>query len=182
MVPAGTPLFEIGDPTDIDIVLELLSADAVKVTPGATASIDGAGLSGPLTAKVRRVEQAGFTKVSALGIEEQRVKTFLDFDQSASARERLGHDYRVFARITIWDGADTLRVPLSALFRNGTNWAVYKVNGNRVALTPVEIGHHNTDHAQVLGGLAPRDSVVLHPSDRVKQGTRVRQIVSAPTR
>ncbi len=182
VVIAGTPLFEIGDPTDIDIVLELLSTDAVTITPGAAARIEGAGLAEPLTARVRRVEPAGFTKVSALGIEEQRVKTFLDLDQPAVARARLGHDYRVFARITAWSREDALRVPLSALFRNGASWSVFKIGGSRAVLTGIDVGRRNPEYAEVLGGLSPGDRVVLHPSDRVKQGARVRQITAETTR
>ena len=173
VISAGTPLFEIGDPDDIDIVVELLSTDAVRVTPGAEATIEGAGLTEKLTAKVRLVEPAGFTKVSALGIEEQRVRTFLDFDQQAEARARLGHDYRIFARITVWSSADAVRVPLSALFRQQDSWAVYKVVSGRAMVAKVDVGQRNNAYAQVTGGLAAGDTVILHPSDRVSAGTRV---------
>lgn len=173
VIVAGTPLFEIGNPNDIDMVVDLLSTDAVRVSPGAEATIEGAGLPDKLAAKVRLVEPAGFTKVSALGIEEQRVHTFLDFDQPAEARARLGHDYRVFARIAVWSSADALRVPLSALFRQQDAWAVYKVVGGRATVAKVDIGQRNNTFAQVTAGLAAGDSVILHPSDRVTAGTRV---------
>jgi HlyD family secretion protein len=182
VIAAGTPLFEIGDPADIDIVVELLSTDAVRVSPGAQATIEGAGLAERLTARVRRIEPAGFTKVSALGIEEQRVRTFLDLDAPASQRSALGHDYRVFTRIAVWSSAEALRLPLSAVFRIGDSWAVYKAADGRAVLTPVEIGQRNNAHADVLSGLVPGDKVVMHPSDRVTAGTRIRQIAVVAAR
>jgi HlyD family secretion protein len=182
VVTSGTALFEIGDPADIDIVVELLSTDAVKVTTGATATIEGAGLTEKLTARVRRIEPAGFTKISALGIEEQRVRTFLDIEPPAQARARLGHDYRIFARITVWARPDAVRVPLSSLFRRGDAWAVYKLAGNRARFAPVEIGQRNSETAEVLKGLVPGDRVVLHPSDRVGDGIRVKPIPATSLR
>ena len=170
---AGTPLFEIGDPLDIDIVVELLSTDAVRVTPGALARVDGAGLEAPVTARVRLVEPAGFTKVSALGIEEQRVRTFLDFEGASEAWSRLGHDYRVIARIVTWRDDKALHIPLSGLFRQGEHWAVYRMIDGRAHFTPIIVGHRNNDSAEVLNGLNKGDRMILHPSDKVRDGSRV---------
>ncbi|KAB2851108.1 MAG: HlyD family efflux transporter periplasmic adaptor subunit [Hyphomicrobiaceae bacterium] len=175
VVVAGTPLVEIGDPASLEIVVELLSSDAVRIVPGAEATIEGTGLPVPIRGKVRLIEPAGFTKVSALGIEEQRVRVFLELATPSAVWARLGHDYRVFARIAAWHGKDALRVPLSALYRRGDKWAVYKRVGGRAVEQLVEIGHRNNEHAEVLGGLAAGDEVVLHPSDRVKDGGRIVQ-------
>ena len=173
VVVAGTPLLEIGDPADLELVADLLSTDAVKIPPGAVATIDGAGLPQPLEARVRRVEPSGFTKVSALGIEEQRVRVILDFASPAEAWARLGHDYRVFVRIVTWSKTDALRVPLSALFRSGGKWAVYTEASGRALLTPIEIGQRNAEFAEVLQGLDAGRVIILHPSDRVLNGTRI---------
>jgi HlyD family secretion protein len=126
VVAAGTPLLEIGDANNLELVVELLSVDAVKVIEGATATIDGWGGT-PILAKVTRVEPAGFTKVSALGIEEQRVRTILALQRSQELPERLGHEFRVFVKITIHQSPNALRLPISALFRKGEQWAVYVV-------------------------------------------------------
>ena len=166
---------EIGDLKNLEITVDLLSADAVEVQTGAEAVIDGWGGPNPLLAKVRRIEPTGFTKVSALGIEEQRVKTLLDLLSPNAERAALGHDFRVFVRILVWRSGEALRVPLGALFREGDRWAVFKVVAGRAKLQLIELGHRNTDHAEVLSGLAETDSVVLHPSDRVADGVRVTQ-------
>jgi HlyD family secretion protein len=181
VVLAGSPLFEIGNAADLDVVVELLSSDAVRVSPGADARIEGTGLEAPIRARVRLIEPAGFTKVSALGIEEQRVRVFLELEAPTEVWKRLGHDYRVYARITVWTSPDALRVPLSALFRRGDGWAVYRMENDRAALTLVNIGHRNSDFAEVLSGLKPQDVVVLHPGDRIVAGTRIsRRASEAP--
>ena len=173
VLAAGMPLVEIGDIRDVEIVVELLSSDAVKVAAGATATIEGWGGGKALSARVRRIEPSGFTKVSALGIEEQRVRTILDFQEPVEVRRRLGHDYRVFVSITTWASDDALRVPLSALFRSGEKWAVFRVEGGRARLAPVAIGQRNAFHAEVQSGLAAGDAVVLHPSDRLADGVTI---------
>jgi HlyD family secretion protein len=181
VVLAGSPLFEIGNAADLDVVVELLSSDAVRVSPGADARIEGTGLEAPIRARVRLIEPAGFTKISALGIEEQRVRVFLNLESPTEVWKRLGHDYRVYARITVWSSLDALRVPLSALFRRGDGWAVYRMENDRAALTLVDIGHRNSDFAEVLSGLKLRDVVVLHPGDRIVAGTRIsRRASEAP--
>jgi HlyD family secretion protein len=181
VVLAGSPLFEIGNATDLDVVVELLSSDAMRIGPGAEATIESTGLEAPIRARVRLIEPAGFTKVSALGIEEQRVRVFLDLEAPAEAWKRLGHDYRIYARITAWSSLDALRVPLSALFRRGDGWAVYRMENGRAALTLVDIAHRNSDFAEVLSGLKSQDVVVLHPGDRIVAGTRIsRRATEAP--
>lgn len=174
VVQAGAPLLEIGDPVDLEVVADLLSTDAVQVKPGSPVRIDGWGgilLKGTVT----RIDPAGFLKVSALGIEEQRVRTTIDLSESSEVWSRLGHDYRVIVHVTIWSAEDVLTVPVGALFRVGNDWAVYAVKGGRVHKTTVKIGHRNAQVAEVLSGLAAGDRVVLHPSDRVKEGSAVAQ-------
>jgi HlyD family secretion protein len=172
VVMAGTPLIEIGDPENLELVVELLSVDAVKVVEGATATIDGWG-GMPLLAKVTRVEPAGFTKVSALGIEEQRVRTILKLQNLKNLGDRLGHEFRVFVKITIYQSASALRVPISALFRKGEQWAVYVLDHGVARSVPVDIGQRNMDFAEVVKGLPEGTMVILHPSDRVIDGAKV---------
>jgi len=173
VVLPGAPLVEVGDPSNLEIVVELLSSDAVKIAAGADATIEGTGLATALAATVRRIEPSGFTKVSALGIEEQRVKTILDFKGSPQEHIALGHEFRVFARITTWSADKALRVPLGALFRHGDRWAVFKVVDGRARMSDLEIGHRNAEFAEVLAGAAAGEQIILHPSDRVADGTRV---------
>ncbi|NJO31878.1 MAG: HlyD family efflux transporter periplasmic adaptor subunit [Rhodospirillales bacterium] len=172
VIAAGTPLIEIGDLKNLEFVVDLLSADAVKVADGAGAIIDGWG-GPPLDAKVTRIEPAGFTKVSALGIEEQRVRTILQLRGAAEVASKLGHEYRILVRISVYEIASALRVPISALFRRGDQWAVYIVENGRTRSSAVQVGYRNGQFAEVLGGLAEGKLVVLHPSDRVHEGTRV---------
>lgn len=170
-VQAGEPIIQIGDPQDIDVIVELLSNDAVVVRPGAAARIEGWG-GPPLAARVRRVEPSGFTKVSALGVEEQRVLVYLDFVDPRQAA-RLGHDYRVTARIITSSTPKTLRVPASALFRQDDDWAVYSIVNGRAQLRTVRIGRRNEDFAEVLSGLTEGEAVVTYPGDRLADGVRV---------
>jgi HlyD family secretion protein len=124
---------------------------------------------------VTRVDPAGFLKVSALGIEEQRVRTTIDFSEPSDAWSRLGHDYRVIVHVLTWSADDVLTAPVGALFRVGSDWAVYAVKDGRARATVVKIGHRNAQSAEVLSGLAAGDGVVLHPSDRVRDGSAVAQ-------
>ena len=172
VVQAGAPLIEIGDPRDLEIVADLLSTDAVRTKPGAAVRIDGWGGSA-IQGRVTRVDPAGFLKVSALGIEEQRVRTIIDFVDSPEAWSALGHDYRVIVRVTIWRAEDVLTVPVAALFRKGGDWAVFAVKNGRARVTVVEIGQRNNRNAEVKSGLSLSDRVVLHPSDRIKEGVTV---------
>jgi HlyD family secretion protein len=172
VVPPGTPLIEIGDPRDLEIVAELLSADAVQIKPGAFVLVEGWG--GPaLAGRVTRVDPAGFMKVSALGIEEQRVRTVIDLTDPPEAWSALGHDFRVVVRITVWSSDAALAIPVGALFRQSEKWAVFVVEDGRAKVRVVEIGRRNNSFAQVLSGLNQGERVVLHPSDRVRDGVAV---------
>ena len=172
-VSAGEPLIEIGDPAELEVVVELLSADAVRVEAGARAILEEWGGAGSLEARVRRVEPYGFTKVSALGIEEQRVNVILDINEPRERWQALGHGYRVEARIVLWEGNEVLKLPLSALFREGDGWAVFVVEGGMAKLRPVERGRHTGLEAVIVAGLEAGDAVVRYPSDRVEDGVRV---------
>jgi len=179
VVAAGTPLLEIGDPANLEIVVDLLSADAVKVREGSAAVIESWGVP-PLRAIVTRIEPAGFTKVSALGIEEQRVRTILRLVEPPAEAGKLGHAFRVMAKIVTYETKDALRLPISSLFRHGDGWAAFVMDRGRARLTSLEIGQRNADVAEVKGGLAPGARVILHPSDRVANGARV--ITGKPTK
>lgn len=172
VVQAGAPLVQIGDPRDLEIVADFLSTEAVQIRSGAPVTIDGWG--GPvLRGRVVRVDPAGFAKVSALGIEEQRVGTVIDLVDPPESWERLGHDFRVIVHVAIWESNDALTVPASALFRRGDDWAVFAVKEGRAHATLVRTGQRNSKLVEVLSGLSPGDRVVLHPSDRVVEGTAV---------
>lgn len=175
VVPAGEPLVEIGDPQDLEIVSDLLSTDAVQVKAGAVVRLEQWGGDRTLEARVRRVEPSGFMKISALGVEEQRVNVLIDFIDAASAAAALGDGYRAEVRIVTWQADDVVQVPVSALFRQGDAWAVYVMTPDgRVRLTPVTIGHRNAQMAEVLSGVSPGDVVVAHPPDTLSDGARAR--------
>jgi len=174
IVQAGAPLIEIGDPQDIEVVAELLSTDAVQITPGAPVRIDGWG--GPaVRGKVRRIDPAGFVKISALGIEEQRVRTWIDFTDPYEKWQQLGHDYRVIVHVTIWQDDGVLTAPAGAFFRKGNDWAVFAIRDGRARSVLVTLGQRNNQTAQILSGLSEGDKVVLHPSDRISEGVAVAQ-------
>jgi HlyD family secretion protein len=173
VVLPGAPLIEIGDPGDLEIAVDFLSRDAVRIKPGAPARIESWGGDKTLAARVKRIEPTGFTKVSALGIEEQRVKVILDFTGPESEWRQLGHGYRVIARVVVWHNDDVLQVPLGALFREGENWAVFVIADGRAQRRIVTIGERNLHAARVVDGLKVGEQVVLHPSDRVHDGVRV---------
>jgi HlyD family secretion protein len=174
VVLPGAPLVDIGDPLDLEIVADLLSTDAVQIRVGAPVRIDGWG--GPtIRGEVVRVDPAGFLKVSALGIEEQRVRVTIDFVDPPEVWSHLGHDYRVIVHVVIWSADDALTVPISALFRKGDDWAVFAVENGRARTTIIKIGHRNNHVAEVLAGLSAGAQVVMHPSDRISDDTRVAQ-------
>jgi HlyD family secretion protein len=173
IVPAGDPLLEIGDPEQIEIVSDLLSTDAVRVKPGSRALVEQWGGDHPLHARVRRIEPSGFTKISALGVEEQRVNVILDFENAAEASMRLGDAYRVEVRIVTWETADALKVPTSALFREGEQWAVYAIDTDRARRTIVEVGHQTGQEAEIVKGLSDNARVILHPGDTLTDGARI---------
>jgi HlyD family secretion protein len=173
VVAAGTPLVEIGDPRDLEIVVDLLSVDAVKVETGQRVIIDGWGGHKPLEGRVELIEPFGFTKVSALGIEEQRVNVVIELTSPLDDWARLAHGYQVDARIVLSEGQDVLTLPLTALFRDGDAWAVFVEARGRAELRHVEIGRRNGVSAEITTGLANGERVVLHPSDRVADGVRI---------
>jgi HlyD family secretion protein len=173
VVPAGDPLLEMGDPRRLEIVSDLLSTDAVQIKPGARAIIEQWGGAQALEAKVRRIEPAGFTKISALGVEEQRVNVVFDFVDPAAAWTALGDAYRVEVRVVIWEGSNVLRVPTGALFREREQWAVYVVENGRARRRLLELGHQNGREAEVLSGLDEGSQVILHPPDNLVDGARI---------
>jgi HlyD family secretion protein len=173
MVPAGDPLLELGDPQQLEIVSDLLSTDAVRVQPGARAMIEQWGGTTTLEARVRRIEPSGFTKISALGVEEQRVNAILDFVDPAEAWAALGDGYRVEVRIVIWEAPRVLKVPTGALFRQGERWAVYAMEEGRAKLTILELGQQTGQEAEVRSGLSEGAQVILHPADTLTDGSRV---------
>lgn len=171
-VGAGDALIEVGNPRDIEIVADLLSTDAVRVRPGAPVSIERWG-GEPIPGHVRRIEPSGFTKVSALGVEEQRVNVIVAIDEPGACAS-LGDGYRVDVRVTVWQAADALTVPIAALFRTGNEWSVFVVEGGRAAQRQVQVGERNDAVAQVLGGISAGQTVVLHPPDMLADGVRIR--------
>lgn len=173
-VTPGTALAEVGDPRDLEIVIDLVSEDAAKVRAGDRARIDAWGGGEPLRARVRVVEPRGFLKVSPLGVEEQRVNVILDLISPPEERPTLGDDFRVEARIEIDRIDDAVLVPVSALFRHGHSPAVYVVERGRARLTTVELGRRGDHEAEVVGGLAAGDVVVEYPADDVRDGVAVR--------
>jgi HlyD family secretion protein len=175
-VPTGDPLIEIGDLRQLEIVADLLSTDAVRVKVGARAFVEQWGGATPLEARVRRIEPAGFMKISALGVEEQRVNVVLDFvDPSPAARAALGDGYRVEVSVVIWESSSVVKVPTSALFRHGEKWAVYVIDAGRARRTVAELGRQTGQFAEVTAGLAEGMRVILHPGDTLVDGTRVRE-------
>jgi HlyD family secretion protein len=173
VVPAGEPLVELGDPRQLEIVADFLSTDAVRIAPGNVVLIERWGGEGALRGRVRRVEPGGFTKVSALGVEEQRVNVVIDLDRGQAAAARLGHGYRVEVRVVVWDSPEALKTPTSSLFRRGEKWAVFVVEHGRAHLKTIEIGERNGLEAQVLAGLTAGERVIVHPADALAEGGRV---------
>jgi HlyD family secretion protein len=172
VVPVGEPLLEIGEPARIEVVADFLSTDAVRIQPGAKVLIEGWGGNTPLNGRVRRVEPSGFMKVSALGVEEQRVNVLIDFEDPSGAG-RLGDGYRVEVRVVIWSDDDVIKVPVGGLFRRGDGWAAFAVEGEQVRLQPVDLGQRNDVDGQIVKGLSPGQMVVLHPPDTLMDGARV---------
>jgi HlyD family secretion protein len=175
VVQAGETLIEIGDPGALEVEVDVLSSDAVRIAPGTLVRLSRWGGDADLLARVRVVEPAGFTKVSALGVEEQRVWVIADITSPPEQWERLGDGYRVEAAFVLWQGEDVLQVPAGALFRHEDGWAAFVVEGDHALRRAVSVGHRNADAAEVRDGLAPGERVILHPSNRVEDGTRVRE-------
>lgn len=173
VVQAGEALLEVADPRKLEIVADYLSSDAVRIQAGQTVWVERWGGEGRLEGRVRRVEPAGFTKVSALGVEEQRVNVILDLVGDPDRFARLGDGYRVEVRVVVWSAPETTKVPTSSLFRRGGRWAVFCVEEGKTRLREVEIGARNAAEAEVLSGLDAGDRVILYPSDRIEEGTHV---------
>lgn len=173
-VAAGQPLLELGNPDTLEVEVEVLSTQAVQIVAGSQVLLDRWGGEGVLQGTVRVVEPSGYTKTSALGVEEQRVRVIVDFSSPHDAWARLGDGYRVEARFVLWAGKDVLQLPTSALFRHNEGWAVFALQGGRAKLTPVKTGQRAGLATQVLSGLAAGDKVITHPDDRIKDGVRVK--------
>ena len=173
VLPAGTPIAEVGDLGGLEVLVQLLSTDAVRIAEGSVARIEHWGGDHTLAGRVRRIEPQGFTKISALGVEEQRVNVLIDFTDPPERWRTLGAGYRVEARIIVWEADDVVKIATGALFRDGDAWATFVASGGRAELRHVEIGWMNDLEAELRGGLAPGERVVLHPSDRIRQGARV---------
>ncbi|MBI3204851.1 MAG: HlyD family efflux transporter periplasmic adaptor subunit [Myxococcales bacterium] len=172
VVQPGTPLLEVGDPAALEIVVDVLTSDAVDVKPGTPATLGEWG-GAPLPARVRIIEPSAFTRLSALGVEEQRVNVVLEPQGPVEPWARLGDGYRVKAEIVTHEKADALQVPASAVFRRDSGWAVFRVEGDVVKLGSVQIGLRTQRRVEVVAGLAPGARVVVHPSDRVSDGVKV---------
>lgn len=174
VVAPGTPLLEIGDTRSLEIATDVLSADAVKIKPGMPVLYERWGGEMPLEGQVLRVEPVGFTKVSALGVEEQRVLVISGITSAPEQWQTLGDGYRVESRFILWQQADVLQVPLSALFRSGNQWALFVINDNRAERRVVKVGQRNGLSAQILEGLQEDEAVITHPDDTIEDGVRVK--------
>jgi HlyD family secretion protein len=172
VVPSGAPILEIGDPSHLEIVVDVLSTDAVGIPPRAPMRLD-AGSNRVFDARVRLIEPQAFTKVSPLGVEEQRVKVIGDFTGPAPD---LGDAFRVDASIELWSSPEVLKVPAGAVFLSDDGWAVFTIDGKRARKRAVTIGHRNPDDVEIFGGLAPGEKVVVHPSDSLVDGARVKPV------
>ena len=171
VVQAGAPVVVLGDPGKIEIVTDVLTTDAVNIKPGAPAFLDGWGGDRLLRARVRLVEPAGFTKISALGVEEKRVNVIADFVDTPDA---LRDGYRVETHIVTWENADVLKIPGSATFRDRDGWSVFVVDQGRARRRNIQIGHRNQTEAEILSGVTVGQEVVLHPSNQLREGDRIR--------
>ncbi len=174
VVLAGQPIIEVGNPAALEVVVDVLSQDATRISPDAPVSIERWGGERPLQAHVRLVEPSAFTKISALGVEEQRVNVVVDLDEPREHWASLGDGFRVEARISVWRGDDVLRLPASAVFRAEESWAAFVAEGGKAMTRPVEIGQTNGLQTEVLSGLEEGEKVIAYPSDSVRDGVPVR--------
>lgn len=172
-VTAGQPLIEIGDPNALEVEVDVLSADAVRIRPGTRVVFERWGGDGVLEGTVRVVEPAGFTKVSALGVEEQRVWAIVSFTSPHQRWQHLGDGYRVEAGFVLWEANDVLQIPASALFRDGDGWAAFVVEKGRAAKRRVAVGQRNGLSAQLVSGIKEGEQVIVHPDDRIREGVKV---------
>jgi len=172
----GTPLLDVGDPADLEALIEVLSRDGAAIAPGAKVELEQWGGGQPLEARVRLVEPAAFLKISALGVEEQRVNVVVDFVTPYEQRRTLGDNFRVEARIVVWESDRTLKVPTGALFRRGQNWAAYVLTNGRAELRRVQAGRSSGSEMQILEGLKAAEEVILYPGDRVHDRQAVKPV------
>jgi HlyD family secretion protein len=179
VVNAGTPLLELGNPAELEAVIEALSRDGAALTNGTRVELEHWGGPQPLRAQVRLVEPAAFTKISALGVEEQRVNVVVDLLTPPEERLSLGDNFRVEGRIILWEEPRALKVSSGALFRRGADWAAFQLVTNSVQLRVVKTGRTSGSETQILSGLREGDEVVLYPGDRLKDGQRVQPTVIA---
>ena len=175
VVRPGQPLLEVGDTRSLEIETDVLSADAVKIKPGMLVLYERWGGEKPLTGQVRRVEPVGFTKVSALGVEEQRVLIISDITSDAEQWQTLGDGYRVESRFILWEEEDVLQIPASALFRFDDQWAIFVMENNKAKRRNVTIGQRNGLSAQILDGLTEGEAVITHPDDTIEDGVGVKR-------
>lgn len=173
VVPAGTALLEVGDPGRLEVEVDVLSEDAVRIHPGTPVVFERWGGEQPLEGKVRLVEPVGFTKISALGVEEQRVLVIVDFTSPPARWRKIGDGYRLLASFILWEEKDVLQVPAGAVFRSKDTFAVFVVEKGRAKLRPVTVGKRNGLAAQLLSGIREGETVVLHPGDTVTDGRNV---------
>jgi HlyD family secretion protein len=174
VVQSGEPLIDIGDPKNLEVKVEVLSADAVRIKPGTSVLFERWGGNSTLSGKVRVVEPAGFTKISSLGVEEQRVLVIVDLTSSVQNEQSLGDGYRLEASFIIWEAKDVLQVPASALFRKQDGWAVFVVKNNRALKREVKVGQRTGLAAEILSGLIEGEEVISHPDNSIEDRTRVR--------
>jgi HlyD family secretion protein len=173
VVQAGAPLVEVGDPAALEVVVDLLTTDAVHVRSGTPAAIQGWGGELPFAGRVRRIEPSAFTRPSALGVDEQRVNVIIVLTEPRDRWAALGDGYRVEARLVLWQAEDVVKAPQGAVFRQGDGWGAFRVEGNIARFTSLDIGHRGETEVEIRSGLAPGATVSVHPGDRVKEGVRV---------
>jgi len=173
IVNPGDRILEIGDPADLEVEVDVLSRDAVRIRSGSRVILEQWGGHEPIAAQVRLIEPSAFTKVSALGIEEQRVNVIIDFTDTAESRPPLGDGFRVEAAIVEWESTNVLTAPTGALFRVDDDWAVFVADRHRAKLIRVELGHRNDNEAEVVKGLKEGERVILYPGDRIEEGVSI---------
>jgi HlyD family secretion protein len=174
VVQSGEPLIDIGDPKNLEVKVEVLSADAVRIKPGTPVLFERWGGNSTLSGMVRVVEPAGFTKISSLGVEEQRVLVIVDITSPGQNEQSLGDGFRLEASFIIWEGKNVLQVPASALFRKQDGWAVFVVKNNKALKREVKVGQRTGLAAEILSGLIEGEEVISHPDNSIEEGTRVR--------
>ena len=173
VIDVGQTLIEVGNPRTLEVVVEVLSADAVRISPGTKVIFERWGGEGTLEGVVRLVEPVGFTKISALGVEEQRVFVIADITSPPEQWQRLGDGYRVEAKFILWEEENVLQIPASSLFRHGDSWAVFAFQDDIAVRKTIEIGQRNGLSAQVVSGLNENENVITHPDDSIEDGVEV---------